>query len=136
MILVDTTVWIDFFTNNPSIHVDILEHSLKNSQNISICGVILTEILQGIHDHKQYEKTKAYLKNLIFLPMNYSTYIKSADIYRFLRKEGITIRKPIDCMIAAVSMENNIPLLHNDRDFDYIEEYLNLKIVKENKVRR
>ena len=91
MILVDTTVWIDFFANNPGIHVDILENSLKTSQNISICGVILTEILQGIHDNKQCEKTKAYLKNLIYLPMNYTTFTKSADIYRSLRKEGITI---------------------------------------------
>jgi predicted nucleic acid-binding protein len=130
MIIVDTTVWIDFFSNNQGTHVFQLEHALKNNRDICICGVILTEILQGIHDDKQYEITKMHLDNLIFLSMNYHTFIQSANIYRFLRKKGITIGKPIDCMIAAVAIENDIPLLHNDRDFEYIEKHLNLKVVK------
>lgn len=62
--------------------------------------------------------------------MNYSTFIQSANIARSLRKKGITLRKPIDCMIAAVAIENDIPLLHNDRDFEYIEKLFNLKVVK------
>ncbi len=130
MIMVDTTVWIDFFKNNLTAQVIRLENSLKNSEDICICGVILTEILQGIRANNQYLKTKSYLENLIFLPMNYSTFIKSAEIFRYLRKRGITIRKPIDCMIAAVSVENSVPLLHNDRDFDHIDFYKGFKTVK------
>ena len=130
MILVDTTVWVDFFTGNQSLHVELLEKTIDQNGDICICGVILAEILQGIRDQKQYLKTKTYLDCLLFLPMNYDTFIKSADIYRQLRKKGITIRKPIDCMIAAVSLEHQIPLLHNDRDFDAIETHLDLKIVK------
>lgn len=130
MILVDTTVWVDFFTGNQSLHVELLEKTIDQNGDICICGVILAEILQGIRDQKQYLKTKTYLDCLLFLPMNYDTFIKSADIYRQLRKKGITIRKPIDCMIAAVSLEHHIPLLHNDRDFDAIETHLDLKIVK------
>lgn len=129
MILVDTTVWIDFLNNNSTTQVVKLEHSIKNNEDICICGVILTEILQGIRAKNQYLKTKSYLENLIFLPMSYSTFIKSADIFRYLRKRGITIRKPIDCMIAAVSVENNVPLLHNDRDFDHIEIYKGFKTI-------
>ena len=130
MIMVDTTVWIDFFNNNLTTQVEKLKDSLKNSKDICICGVILAEILQGIRSDKQYLKTKSYLKNLIFLPMDYSTFIKSAEIFRYLRKRGITIRKPIDCMIAAISVENNVPLLHNDRDFDHIELYKGFRAIK------
>jgi predicted nucleic acid-binding protein len=130
MILVDTTVWVDFFTGNQSLHVELLEKTLDQNGDICICGVILAEILQGIRNQKQYLKTKMVLDCLLFLPMNYSTFVKSADIYRQLRKKGITIRKPIDCMIAAVSLEHEIPLLHNDRDFDAIETHLDLKVVK------
>jgi predicted nucleic acid-binding protein len=129
MILVDTTVWIDFFKNNMTTQVAKLEDSIKNSEDICICGVILTEILQGIQAKNQYLKTKSYLENLVFLPMNYSTFVTSADIFRYLRRRGITIRKPIDCMIAAVSVENKVPLLHNDRDFDHIEIYKGFKTI-------
>ena len=130
MILVDTTVWIDFFRNNLTPQVERLEYALKNSEDICICGVILTEILQGIRADRQYAKKKSYLKNLIFLPMQYSTFVKSAEIFRYLRKQGVTIRKPIDCMIAAVSVENHVPLLHSDRDFDHIELYKEFKTIK------
>jgi predicted nucleic acid-binding protein len=131
LILVDTTVWIDFFAGTTGMHVDILEHAINNNQNICICGVILTEILQGIHDDKEYNKTKSYLEQLLYLPMGHTIFIQSAEIYRSLRKKGFTIRKPIDCMIAAVSIAYNIPLLHNDRDFEFIEKHAFLKTLKE-----
>jgi len=130
MILVDTTVWIDFFNDHSTAQVTIFENALKNSEDVCICGVILTELLQGIRDDAQYLKTKSYLENLIFLPMNYSTFIKAAEIFRYLRKRGITIRKSADCMIAAVSVENDVPLLHSDRDFEHIELFEGFRTVK------
>ena len=66
MILVGTIVWIDFFHNNSTTQVEKLEGSLKNREDICICGVILTEILQGIRATNQYLKTRSYLENLIF----------------------------------------------------------------------
>ncbi len=130
MIMVDTTVWIDFFNDHSTTQVMTFQNALKNSEDICICGVIITELLQGIRDDNQYLKTKSYLENLIFLPMNYTTFIKAAEIFRYLRKQGITIRKPIDCMIAAVSVENDVPLLHNDRDFEHIELFKGFRTVK------
>ena len=130
MIIIDTTIWIDFFAGCQEPHVSYLEELLRNDEDICICGVILTEILQGIRDNNQFKKTAAYFKNLLFLPMNYDTFIQSAEIFRSLKKKGITIRKPIDCMIAAVALEHNVPLFHNDRDFDYIDEYTGLQTVK------
>jgi predicted nucleic acid-binding protein len=128
MVLVDTTVWIDFFSGISVPHVTMLENLIDIEEDLSLCGVILAEVLQGIREEKDYVRIKNYFNDLLILPMQDETFIYAADIYRALRKRGITIRKPVDCMIASVAIENDIPLLHNDRDFDYIAKYANLRI--------
>ncbi len=133
IVIVDTTVWIDFFAGKESPHVADLESLARNKDDICICGVILTEVLQGLRKEKEYKKTRERFDSFIFLPMTHATFVKAADIYRFLRRKGITIRKPIDCMIAAVAIENDMRLLHNDRDFDPIEKYCGLKTVESGK---
>jgi len=127
MILVDTTVWIDFFAARSLPHVMALETIIKRRENICICGIILTEVLQGIRKDTEFRKTRDLFNTLILLPMPYTVFLRSADIYRKLRKIGITIRKPLDCMIASVAIENDIPLLHNDKDFQPIEKHCGLK---------
>lgn len=127
MVLVDTTVWIDFFSDRPLPHVKVLEDLLVNREDLCICGIILTEVLQGIRKDSEFLKTKNLFSNLVFLPMRYSTFLKSAEIYRSLRQKGITIRKPVDCMIASVAVENEIALLDNDNDFDPIEKYFKMR---------
>jgi len=129
MILVDTTVWIDFFAARLLPHVVTLETIIKRRENICICGIILAEVLQGIGHDTEFRKTRDLFNSLILLPMPYTVFLRSADIYRKLRKIGITIRKPLDCMIASVAIENDIPLLHNDRDFQPIEERCGLKVL-------
>jgi len=86
MVLIDTSVWIDFFSTKSSPHVNQLETLIKDEDDICICGIVLTEVLQGIKHEKEYHKTKEFFKDLVYLPMNYSTYLKSAEIYRTLRK--------------------------------------------------
>ena len=130
MVMVDTTVWIDFFSGKSQQHVKILENLITERNDVSICGIILTEILQGIREDTAYKKTKQLLGNLIFLPMQYSSFVLAAEIYRKLRRKGITIRKTMDCMIAAVAIEHDISLVHNDRDFIPIEKHFGLKILK------
>lgn len=127
MVLVDTTVWIDFFSDRPLPHVQILEDLLVNREDLCICGIILTEVLQGIRKDSEFLTTKNLFSNLVFLPMRYSTFLKSAEIYRSLRQKGITIRKPVDCMIASVALENETALLDNDKDFDPIEKYFKMR---------
>ena len=129
MILVDTTVWIDFFIGRSVSHVASLESLLEQEEDLCICGIILTEVLQGVRKESEYVKIKELFNSLIFLPMSYETFFHSAEIYRKLRQKGITIRKSMDCMIAVVAIENNIPLLHNDKDFIPIEKYYNLKVL-------
>ncbi len=129
MILVDTTVWIDFFAARSLPHVVALETIIKGKENICICGIILAEVLQGIRQDTEFRKTRDLFKTLILLPMPYTVFLRSADIYRKLRKIGITIRKPLDCMIASVAIENDILLLHNDKDFQPIEKHCGLKVL-------
>ncbi|MCJ8500348.1 type II toxin-antitoxin system VapC family toxin [Desulfatitalea alkaliphila] len=131
MVLVDTTVWIDFFAANRKPHVETLEKLIAEREDICLCGVILTEILQGIRDDAEFRKTKDLMANLVFLPMSHSVFLNSAEIYRALRRKGITIRKSVDCMIAAVAIEHEIPLLHNDKDFIPIEHHFGLKRLKQ-----
>jgi predicted nucleic acid-binding protein len=128
MVLVDTTVWIDFFTDRGEPHVAALQKSIEIEEDLCLCGIILAEVLQGIRSDEDYIKAKNYLDDLIFLPMPQATFIRAAEIYRSLRKRGVTIRKPVDCMIASVAIGHDIPLLHNDRDFDHIAKYSHLRV--------
>ena len=129
-VMVDTTVWIDFFSGKSQKHVKILENLITERNDVCICGIILTEILQGIREDSAYKQTKQLLGNLIFLPMQYSSFVLAAEIYRKLRRKGITIRKTMDCIIAAVAIENDISLVHNDRNFNPIEKHFGLKVLK------
>jgi len=128
MVLIDTTVWIDFFADRQLPHVAVLESLIKKREDICICGIILTEVLQGIRETSEFRKTQELFNAMIFLPMPYSVFLGAAEIYRNLRRKGITIRNSVDCMIASVAIENDILLLHNDRDFKPIEKHLSLKV--------
>jgi predicted nucleic acid-binding protein len=131
VVLVDTTVWVDFLSGKSTSQVLALEQLLQDGVDICVCGVVLTEVLQGIRSDKDYAETLSRFEAFLFLPMNRSTFIKAASLYRTLRRRGITIRKPVDCMIAAVAIEHNVPLLHKDRDFDPMEKYCGLKVLRD-----
>ena len=129
MVLVDTTVWIDFFAGRQLPHLAALERLIKGREDICICGIILTEVLQGIREKNEFRKTKDLFNTMIFLPMPYSVFLSAAGVYRTLRRKEITIRNSIDCMIASVAIENDIIPLHNDRDFITIAKHLGLKVL-------
>ena len=129
MILVDTSVWIDFFAGRDLPNVAKLEQSILDNEDLALSGIILTEILQGIPDDTTYRRVRRYLSALIMLPMPESVFVRAADIYRKLRKQGITIRKTNDCIIAATALEHRCQLLHNDKDFKPIAKHYSLKVV-------
>lgn len=133
MVLIDTTAWVDFFSGRLLPHVTALQAMIEDDEDLCICGVILTEVFQGLRSDADYRKTKEYFDSLILLPMRKVTFERSASLYRSLRKKGVTIRTPIDCMIASVAIEHDIPLLHNDRDFEQIANHSKLKLVKLNR---
>jgi len=130
MILVDTSVWIDFLAGIDTLHRRILHRLIEKEEEICITEIILTEILQGIKEDTAYETTKNYLLEFpIISPKGNETYISAAGIYRKCRKQGKTIRKTIDCIIAAIAQENNLTILHNDSDFETIKRCAGIKTI-------
>jgi len=130
MIMVDTSVWIDFFAGRELPHVAKLEQSILDNDDLALSGIILTEILQGIPDDATYRRVRRYLSVLIMLPMPESVFVRAAELYRKLRKQGITIRKTNDCIIAATALEHHSQLLHNDKDFVPIAKHYPLQIIQ------
>jgi predicted nucleic acid-binding protein len=130
MILVDTSVWINFFAGKHSPPTDALTKAIEDSVDVCICGLVITEILQGIRSDKEFDRTKNLLSGLIYLPITKQMFIQASSIYRKIRKNGKTIRSPIDCIIASLCIEHEVPLLHDDRDFSTIAEYTSLQIAK------
>jgi predicted nucleic acid-binding protein len=130
MVLVDTSVWIDLFRGKSTPEIRKLERLLGDGEDICTCGVVLTEVLQGVREAADYRRVLSRFDEFLFLPMSRRTFLGAADIYRSLRRKGVTIRKPIDCMIAAASIEHDVLLLHRDRDFEPIEVHCGLKTVK------
>jgi len=128
MILVDTSVWVDFLKGVNSRERDILHRLIEEDDEVSITEIILTEIHQGIQKEEDYRKVRDYLLAFpIFSPKGTETYLTAAKIYRECRKKGKTVRKTIDCIIAAICIENDLTLLHKDRDFERIESCTGLK---------
>jgi predicted nucleic acid-binding protein len=130
MILVDSSVWIDLFAGKQTKATNYMLNAIEESQDLCICGLIITEVLQGIRSDKEYEKVKSILSELIYLPISKNTFIRSASIYRSIRKNGKTIRSPIDCIIASICLEHEVKLLHNDKDFNAISQYTSLQFVE------
>lgn len=114
MVLVDTSVWIDFFAGRNLPHVERLVELIDRGEDLSVCGVILAEVLQGLSKDLEYRKTRAYLDDLIYLDLPRRVYLGAAEIYRSLRASGVTIRNTVDCLIAAACIEHGAILLHND----------------------
>ena len=122
-VLVDTSVWIDFFRGVASAKVAKLEECIGQREDICCCGFILTEVLQGIRAEAEFGATKRRFDGLVYLADNRSTFELGARIYRELRRKGSTIRSPIDCLIAATVVQHGVNLLENDRDFDFIDQH-------------
>ena len=129
MILVDSSVWINYFTGIDSSQVNKLDDVL-GLQPVAIGDLILTEVLQGFRLDKEYETAKSLLDELIlFELLGQKMAIKSAENFRTLRKKGITIRKTADVIIATFCIDRKIPLLFSDKDFKPFVKHLGLQEV-------
>ncbi len=127
MILVDSSVWINYFNGISTWQTDLLDHHLSNTP-IIIGDLILTEVLQGFRSNTDFETAKNFLSALQFRQIGgYNVAIQSANNYRILRKEGVTVRKTIDIIIATFCIIEGLSLLHDDRDFDPMVTHFSLK---------
>ncbi len=127
MIVVDSSVWIDYFTGNDTPEADHLD-SLLGQELIAIGDLVLTEVLQGFRADKDFRKARDLLLSFHVVNMLDTTIaLKSAANFRALRKIGLTVRKTVDSIIATYCIENRLPLLHSDKDFQPFHKHLNLK---------
>ena len=131
MILVDTSVWIDFFDHPDSVYARELVRLIEKDEEICLADINVTEILQGIKEEKVFDEIKGYLMQFpILKARSLETYIQAANIYRLCRTMGKTMTKTIDAIIAAVALENGFRVFHRDKDFDLIADCTKLKIYK------
>jgi predicted nucleic acid-binding protein len=129
MILVDSSVWIDFFNGKKTRQTDWLDSSLGNTP-IIMGDLILTEVLQGFQKDKDFKIARDLFLEMPFMAMGgRDLALEAALNYRALRKKGVTVRKKIDIMIGTFCIHYQLPLLHHDRDFDPMVKFLRLKIV-------
>ncbi len=127
MILVDSSVWIDFFNGTACAETDKLNEIL-GLEEVVIGDLILAEVLQGFRSDTDYKAAKNVLTSLtVHDLLGKELAIKSANNFRKLRKKGITIRKTADVIIATYCIENKIPLLFTDKDFVPFVDNLRLK---------
>ena len=130
MILVDSSVWVDFFNGSEKRAVHVLEDFIEAEEELCLSDIIVTEVLQGFKKNGDFESAGRHLRLFpIYSLQGLDSYIEAAQIYRKCRQRGITIRKTIDCMIAQTAIENGLTLLHDDADFDRIASIFPLKIL-------
>jgi len=127
MIVVDSSVWIDYFTGKNTPEADKLD-DLLGEVPIAVGDLVLAEVLQGFRTDKDFRKAKELLMSLSVLNMpDTNIAVQSAINFRTLRKKGVTVRKTIDTIIATYCIENKLPLLHSDKDFQPFHKHLKLK---------
>jgi len=127
VILVDSSVWINYFNGISTWQTDLLDHYLSNTL-IVIGDLILTEVLQGFRSNTDFETARSFLSALQFRQIGgYNVAIQSAINYRILRKSGVTVRKTIDIIIATFCIMEGLTLLHDDRDFDPMVTHFSLR---------
>jgi len=128
VIVADTSAWIDYVRGVDAPHTDLLDHDLDHNRIVT-GDLIIAEFLQGFRSEKDYQAAKKIMESLEYHDfLGKEMALLSARNYRILQRSGITVRKTIDVMIATFCIENGFELLHNDRDFDPMEERLGLKV--------
>ncbi|MDB5456336.1 MAG: PilT-like protein [Caulobacter sp.] len=127
MILVDSSVWIDYFRGVSTVRTDRLD-ALLSSELLAVGDIVLTEVLQGFASERDFNQALGLLTSLTIVPIaGQDLAIQAARNFRTLRARGVTVRKTIDTLIATRCIEDGMALLYSDRDFDPFVEFLGLK---------
>ena len=128
MVIVDTTVWIDYWAGTSTAETDWLDAELDR-QRLGVTDIIVCELLQGVKDEAEAATVERELAKLeVFNTGGVELAKAAAQNYRALRRRGYTVRKTIDCVIATFCLREGHSLLHRDRDFDAFERFLGLSV--------
>jgi hypothetical protein len=129
VILVDSSVWIDFFRNRPTPQAEWLDRNL-GVEGLIVGDLILAEVLQGFMDDKGFDEARRLLGRLEQIDIGgVALAVEAARNYRRLRSAGATVRGTVDVLIATRCLADGLRLLHSDRDFDVFERHLGLRVV-------
>ena len=127
MIFVDSSVWIDFFNGTSSAETNYLD-GLLGKEPVGLGDLVLIEVLQGFRRDQDYRIARELLTSLtVFTLGGQEVALQSAQNFRLLRKNGVTVRKTIDVLIATFCIGKNLPLLHSDKDFEPFHQHLKLR---------
>ncbi|GHT90570.1 ribonuclease VapC [Betaproteobacteria bacterium] len=127
MILVDSSVWIDYFRGGVTAQTDKLD-ALLGVKSVAVGDLILTEVLQGFTNERDFNQARALMASLLTVDLvGHEIALSAARNFRQLRARGITVRKTVDTLIATCCIENGWSLLYSDRDFDPFVEHLGLR---------
>lgn len=128
MILVDSSVWIDFFRGTATPQVELLD-SLLDRQRLAVGDLIVTEVLQGFRGEREFEQARKTLDAFTLVELGgKEVAVQAARNFRALRSLGVTMRKTIDTLIATRCIADGYTLLHSDRDFDAFVTHLGLRV--------
>jgi len=131
LILVDTSVWIDYFSGRKTPQVSRLDRAIDSEEDIVILPVIVTEILQGFRSDKAFQEAEEVVTKLPLVPMDLQAHVDAARLYRNLRRKGVTIRGAVDGIIAQAAILAGAELLTGDKDFTPIARHSPLKLCGE-----
>ena len=130
--IVDTSVWIDFFAGRDAWQAGVLARQLEDEQPVGLTDVVYTEILQGIKDDGELLAVERQLLALdLFQLEGLDDFRNAAQLYREARRQGLTIRRTTDCLIATVCIRADRRLLHDDVDFDHLALVSSLQVIKQ-----
>ncbi len=129
MLVVDSSVWIDFFNQTGAPAAELLKHLLRNGEvRIVVPDLVLFEVLRGFRSERSHRDAKQLMESLdIEATAGHDLALAAAAHYRSLRAQGVTVRGPIDVLVASFCIERDYALLHCDRDFDAFEELRGLR---------
>lgn len=129
MIVVDTSVWIDVLNETPGPQADYCVSLIEDGQPVVLTDIIFTEILQGFASETDAAQVEGHLRGFPILRLqSIDDFALAAELYRTARRAGVTVRKTLDCLIAAICVRFDVPILHADRDFDLLAGCTALRI--------
>jgi hypothetical protein len=122
MVLVDTSVWVEYLRGSATPHVRTLRELLVGDEIVGVAPIILQEVLQGADSEERFEKWRRYFTGLCcYVPADpVESHVEAARLYQSCRRAGKTPRSSNDCLIARIAIEHSLVLLHDDRDFEAI----------------
>ena len=127
LVLIDTSAWVEFLRDTGSVACEQVTRMLDGE--IAICDMIQMEVLAGARNENHLNSLRRLLSRTIILPTVSRHYETAALLYRTCRQRGETVRKIVDCLIAAVAIDSKLPVLHCDEDFNVLARHTSLKVI-------